>query len=272
MTATATEHRPGLPGGKYLAIAHIAARQAVEDRAAMVGRVLFQGLILLIFSRLWTVVIADGSLGSHSMRELLWYLAITEWVVLSPPLIHLEIEEDFRSGDVAYRLPRPVSYLGSRIAEGFGTMAVRGSALAVSGFVWASLLSGGLPPDPRGLVLVLPLGILAASLAVVCIAGVGLTALWLQDASPAYWIWQKANFLLGGLMIPLEFYPAWLASIAGKLPFAAMVHGPGHMAFGFAPDRALATAGALLAWGAVITLAVAATSRAGLRRLDVNGG
>ena len=67
-----------------------------------------------------------------TMRELLWYLAITEWVILSLPPIHLRIESDVRTGDIAYRLPRPISYLGSRLAEEAGDVALRMTTLGAS--------------------------------------------------------------------------------------------------------------------------------------------
>ena len=63
---------------------------------------LFYGIIMLVFSRLWIVVIESGALPEDRLAELLWYLAVTEWVVLSLPLIHLQIEADVRRGDIAY--------------------------------------------------------------------------------------------------------------------------------------------------------------------------
>ena len=71
-------------------------------------------------NHLWDVVAAQGAVSGASRRELVWYLAITEWIVLSLPLVHLTIEQDVKTGDIAYRLPRPISYLGFRLAESAG--------------------------------------------------------------------------------------------------------------------------------------------------------
>ena len=80
---------------------------------------------------------------------------------------------------------------------------------------------------------------------------IGLCAVWLQDCSPVYWIWQKCAFILGGLLLPLEIYPPWLREIALWTPFSAIMHGPGRMAFGWQPEVAALVAVKLLLWGDV---------------------
>ena len=51
-------------------------------------------------------------------------------------------------------------------------------------------------------------------LAVLSTAAIGLSAFWIVDTSPVYWIWQKLAFVLGGLLLPLELYPDWLRALA----------------------------------------------------------
>jgi ABC-2 type transport system permease protein len=257
---------------KYASVAGIAVRQSLSERSALLGRMGFYALILFIFSRLWEVVGERAAIPGVTMKELLWYLALTEWVMLSLPLIHLQIESDVRRGDIAYRLPRPISYLGARFAEAVGDFVVRAVSLGVAGFVLAYAMAGGLPKDPTGLLLAVPLVALAAWVGICFHAAIGLTAIWLQDSSPVYWIWQKAAFILGGLMLPLEVYPAWLREVAMWTPFSALMHGPGRMAFGWQPEYAAMVAVKLIFWGVVASLLVTFVYRRGLRALDVNGG
>jgi len=257
---------------KYAAVAEIALRQSLGERSALFGRMAFYALILFIFSRLWLVVGERAPIPGATTSDLLWYLALTEWVVLSFPLIHLHIETDVRRGDIAYRLPRPISYLGARFAEEAGYFAVRFVTLGAAGFVLAFVLAGRLPSDPRGLLLAVPLALLAGWVGLCFHAAIGLTAMWLQDSSPVYWIWQKAAFILGGLLLPLEIYPAWLREIAAWTPFSALMHGPGRMAFGWQPEFAALVALKLVFWGVVASLLVTWIYRRGLRALDVNGG
>ncbi len=276
MGAIAIEHRGewhfGRTVRKYASIGVTAIRQSLNERGALIGRMAFYAVILFIFSRLWDVVVARGAVGDLSMKELLWYLAVTEWVMLSMPLVHMQIEADVRRGDIAYLLPRPISYLGSRMAESVGDFLLRAASLAVAGCVLASWMVGGLPEDPRGLLLALPLGLMAGWVGLCFHATVGLCAVWLVDCSPVYWIWQKCAFILGGLMLPLEVYPDWLRELALWTPFSAIMHGPGRMVFGWQPELAAWVALKLLFWGVVATALLMFVYRRALRALEVNGG
>jgi len=96
--------------GKYLAVVTIAVQQAAAARVVFLGRVAFYAVLLAIYARIWTLVGAKGALGSFGRADLIWYLAVTEWIALSIPPLHTEIEADIRSGNVVYQLTRPISY------------------------------------------------------------------------------------------------------------------------------------------------------------------
>lgn len=252
---------------KYVAAAEIALRQGFAHRGATLGRVAFYFLILLIFSRLWKTAV-PGAAGV----PLLWYLAITEWVMLSVPLVHLDIEQEVRQGDFACRLPRPASWVGMRLAEGAGTLVARLALFLPAGIAGAWFLAGGLPKEPRGLLLALPIGALAAFVALIWQAAIGVASFWVLDASPVYWIWNKLCFVLGGLMLPLHLYPGWLRSLAAWTPFPALLSGPGSLAFGLDRGVAILTAGRLLLWGTIGLLLLQWLFLRGLRAIDHHGG
>ena len=82
---TRTLRRDGT--GKFFALLWVSLRHALSERAALLARMAFLTIILLVFSRLWIVVIADGGLEGRSAIDFLWYLLITEWIMLSLPLV-----------------------------------------------------------------------------------------------------------------------------------------------------------------------------------------
>lgn len=257
---------------KYGALFALSFRSALQDWAPILGRVGFFGVLLLIFSRLWLVIVEKNVIEGLGVPELLWYVAITEWIVLSLPWVFLQIESDVVNGDIAYQLPRPISYLGMSLARGGGEYAARLVVLAPVGCAFAWTMAGGLPADPRGLFLALPLGIGASILGLVFTGLIGLSAVWLQDTSPIYWIWQKLSFVLGGLLLPLEIYPDWLRQIALLSPFSSMIYGPARMAFGLDLQVAGEVALRMGAWIAIMTAVTVYVYRRALRVLEVNGG
>jgi ABC-2 type transport system permease protein len=262
----------------YAAVARIAVRQALVARGEIVGRTCFYVLLLFIFSRLWQTALADVTLvGSHGRPltpvDLLWYMAATEWALIAVPHVQNEIERDVRSGDIAYQLARPISYVGVRLAEAAGDLAVRLLALGVTGVIAAYGFSGAWPSEPAGLLLAVPCGIAAGVLALVFQAVIGVCAFWVQDVTPLYWVWQKLAFVLGGLLLPLDLYPEWLRSIAEWTPFTALLYRTGRVAIGgWDPAGALAALAWIAGWLVVATVLLVWVTRRGRRILDVNGG
>jgi ABC-2 type transport system permease protein len=86
------------------------------------------------------------------------------------------------------------------------------------------------------------------------------------------WIYQKFIFILGGFLIPLDFYPPWLQTIAKALPFSAMIYGPSKLFV----QPSLQLLGTVLFMQTVWILATGAvlilSFRRGMAYLTVNGG
>jgi viologen exporter family transport system permease protein len=257
---------------KYLAVAAAAARRCLAERWVLLGRTVFMGVILFTFSRIWQVIGARDSLPGVGRCELLWYLALTEWVVLSTPQLFQTIENEVRSGDFACRLVRPIDYVGAQVSEAIGEALLRMAVLAPAGALYAFAFGGGLPADPRGLLLALPLALLGALLAILFMALIGLSAFWVVDTFPCFLVWQKLVFLLGGLLFPLEIYPDWLQRIAHWTPFPLICWAPGRMALGFQPALAAESAFASTLWLLALVGALVWVSSLARARLTVNGG
>jgi ABC-2 type transport system permease protein len=62
---------------------------------------------------------------------------------------------------------------------------------------------------------------------------IGLSAFWVEDTTPIDWIYAKLVFTLGGMFLPLELFPDWLAQIARWLPFASMAYAPARLFVAF---------------------------------------
>ncbi len=257
---------------RHAAFVRIGFRQELSARGALLGRLAFFTLLLFVFSRLFELAARPGLLDGLPRAALLWYLAVTEWVLLSVPPLHLDIESDVRTGDVAARLPRPLSYPGARFAEAAGAAGARLVTIAVFGAPLTAIFAGGLPPAPAGLLLAIPFGVAAVVVMLALHAAIGLSAFWLQDVSPVYWIWQKAAFVLGGLLLPLDLYPGWLRALAHATPFPALLYGPARLAFTPPGGEALATGLAIVAWGLLSAALLRSMWTRARRVLDVNGG
>jgi ABC-2 type transport system permease protein len=256
---------------KYLAFAALGARQARAEPFELAGRAVFFLMILFVFSGVYRGVAAAGGNIGQSPDSVLWYIAITEWVVFSAPIVMIQMEEDIRRGDVAYQIARPASWLGARFAHGLGTLAVRAPAMLVVAFASAWLFAGA-PENPAALAVGVAFGFIAAAVMTLFHVGIGVFAFWLGDIAPAYWIWQKLLFVLGGMLVPLRFYPDAFVFVAKLTPFPSLLAGPASLATG-AP---LMSAGALLLslvlWTAIAGFVARVVFGRAVKQLQLNGG
>src|SRR5277367_2791222 len=113
---------------KYWAIAFISAKSNLAYAAEVGSRVFFLGIILYIFMRLWKATFAHAHatvFGDYSLDEIIWYLAMTESIMMSSPRVTPRIDEDVRTGTIAVQLVRPLSYPLYRLASNLGEQAVR---------------------------------------------------------------------------------------------------------------------------------------------------
>ena len=160
---------------KYAGFSRISAREARRERNELYGRMVFFAVILGVFSSLWRAVREAGMPVDANPKSLVWYLAATEWILLSAPPIHLEIQEAIRRGDVVYRLGHPVSYVLAEFASALGLLAVRAPFLGATAFLCAFAFTGWAPPLGT-LLIVVPFGLAASALVTAWYLGIGLLA------------------------------------------------------------------------------------------------
>ncbi|MCO5144192.1 MAG: ABC-2 family transporter protein [Oligoflexia bacterium] len=256
---------------KYWEFFKIDFWQALQYRSASLGKIFFYGIILYVFSKLWEVTGKTENLGL-SPNTLVWYLALTELLVLSYPYLHTEIDEDVRSGNLAYSLLRPASYLWSRYFRGFGSVLARFFILLVGGLIFPLLFGGGWPENPLGLLLFFPLAFASLSVGIIFHISVGICSFWIQDSNPIYWVWQKLMFILGGLILPFEIYPEWLKTIAWYSPFPYLLNMPVMASLEGDIQKALSCLLAMAAWFVVGSMLATILFLFARRSLVLNGG
>lgn len=238
-------------------------------------------IFLWIFTQLWRATFrsatgceldcADQVMSGLTLRETLWYLMLAESIVLSKPRLAQTIARTVKDGSIAYLLNKPYNYLLYQASVGLGDslLLLVMNLLAGGTLVW--LLIG---PPPH--LLAWPAVILVVALAWLidyCVtAMIGLAAFITEDVTAFEWIYQKVLFLLGGLLIPLDFYPQWLQQFASALPFYYTVYGPARFSVDPTPDRLLSLLAGQVMWLAVLGVIVAWFYRAGVNRLSINGG
>jgi ABC-2 type transport system permease protein len=254
-------------------------RVSIANNLAYVMEVFFRALLLVvlvfILSQLWRATFsARGAtvLSGFSISDMVWYLVAAETIAMSLPALTRRIDQEVRSGQLAYLLGRPSSYVFYNFAQYLGERLVRLTINAVVGSILA-LIVVGLPHFTWMGILAWPLvTFLALCIDFVAYFSIGLLAFWTEETASFALIFSRLTLVLGGVLAPLEIFPEPLRSIAQALPFSTILYGPSRTLVHFELDRFV-----LLLWQQLITLAVGslillAVYRVAIRRVNINGG
>ena len=227
-----------------------------------------------VFVHLWRAVYrssGETAIAGLTLRDTLWYLMLTETLILSKPRLARTIAEMVKDGSVAHLLNKPYNFLVYQASVWMGdSLSFMGFNLLAGGAVVWWLV--GPPPDPRGWPFVLVVMVAAWLLDFCITAMIGLAAFVTEDVAAFEWIYSKLLFILGGMLIPLDFFPPWLRSAAQALPFAYTIYGPARFFVQPEPGRFVSLLLGQLLWLAVLGGLLAFIYRKGITRLAINGG
>lgn len=260
---------------RYGFVLHTAARQQWIYRAEMGARAIAMILFMGIFMALWSTafgVSGRTDLAGYGLAEVVWYLAMTETITLSSSRVFVEISEAVRAGDLAYTLARPLSYPFYQVANSLGGSLPRFLLNLLTAAAVVGLGMGKLAGSPRGLLAFLAMAMLALLLDTLVAVLIGLTAFWIEEVMPAFWIYQKLLFTVGGLFLPLEMFPAWLRQVARWLPFQLVAYAPARAFVDFEAGFVLqAVAGQVISI-VLLTASVALVWKRAQRHMVMHGG
>jgi ABC-2 type transport system permease protein len=260
---------------KYLEMLRITVLTDLAYAYDMLARQLFLVVVMFVFVQLWRTTYrweAAASIGGYTMRQMLWYLAFTESMAMSTPRAAADIDDDVRSGGLAYSLTKPYKYPWFLYAKYMGKalLGFLGSLLIAGTVTWIAV---GPPPVSA---LSLALGFFSALLAYTldfwAQVAIGLSAFWIEDSSPYRLLYTRVKMLLGGMLLPLEVFPDGLRRVAAFLPTAQMIHGPVKAFVNLSLPELGGTLAKQAVWIVVFAALAGAVYRAGVRRVNVQGG
>jgi ABC-2 type transport system permease protein len=258
---------------KYVRVFSYAVRDQVVYLPAFLARNVFFVVIVFIFWSLWKVVYAGRpTLAGLGMAQTLWYLTFTETVEMSKSRVLFQVQEEVKDGTLAVTLSRPWSYPLFHLSRAMGESVVKIVPLLLEGLLLGMLFVGPLPGYLRALPMGLPLLVMGLAITNLWMLLIGLAAFWMEEVSPFYWVVQKLVFIMGGLFLPINFFPGWLAGVARALPFAFSAYWPAYTMVTGSRDAFLTGLAGGLGYLALLGACVALLYSLGRRRVHAQGG
>ncbi|MBN1200290.1 MAG: ABC-2 family transporter protein [Anaerolineae bacterium] len=261
---------------KYAAIVRINMQNSLTYTWDAVGQGVAVVLFMFVFARLWKTTFAAQNatvIGGLTLAQTVWYFVWAELVQLSKLDVAQTIQDEVKDGSLAYTLGRPYHYLLYHFAFGLGNVFMRMIFILAFGAAVAWIEVG--PPRfvrVEALPAVLLITLLAFVLDYCIMAALGLLAFFVEDTSAFCLIYQKINFVLGGLLLPVDFLPGAIQTVARVLPFNLVLYAPSKLFVAWNGTQFVQMLGLQLVWIGITGAGLVALFRYGARRVSINGG
>jgi ABC-2 type transport system permease protein len=239
------------------------------------NRAFFIVIIMFIFVQLWSAVYASqgrAEIAGLTLANTIWYFLIAEVMELGKIRHDERITAEVKDGSVAYTLTRPYNYLAYHFFNGLGETVVKMILIFLLGLPIVLHYAGGPTIELRHLPFVLLVAAMAILLDFFVFSIIGLLAFVTEDTFSFRLIYQKLVFILGGLMIPLDFLPAWLQPIARVLPFNLTTYAPAKLFVAFTWGQFWQIVTLQVLWLSIIGVILLWQYRWATRQLVINGG
>jgi ABC-2 type transport system permease protein len=264
---------------KYAAVARINIQNSLAYAWDALGQGVFVVLFIFVFAQLWRATFKaqhipkGGAIGGLTLVQTLWYFVWAELIELSKIRVSATIEGEVKDGSLAYTLGRPYNYLMYHFFAGLGQVVSRIVAVLFFGSLVALAAVGPLTAFRlETLPGVLLITLLAFVLDYCIAAGIGLLAFFFEDTSAFRLIYQKINFVLGGLLLPVDFLPGAVQSVARLLPFNLVLYAPSKLFVAWDGEQFMQMLGLQIVWIGILGVLLTLLYRYGARRVSINGG
>lgn len=212
---------------KYFYILKTYLNNATISRSNLVAEasIIFFRAFVLLNVYTYTYSYVDNSIVNLDLATAIWSIFIY-FIILALRVGHIakEITNDIRNGEIETYVNKPYDYLLFKIFQYIGKrlpiLLITAFALVITLILFVGVPNTSLDPIIT-LVLFAILTLLGYVLAFIIYTIVGLTAFWLEESEPVYWIVDKAALVLGGAYVPIALFPSALRNLAEYSPFGA---------------------------------------------------
>jgi len=258
---------------KYFEISKINFLNNIVYISEFLLRAVFILIILFIFINIWKAIYSGQNLiEGYTLAMIMWYMLMTESIVVSGSGVVKEVNKDVQSGDLAYQLNKPYSYIGYYFAKSMSYKIISFVITFAMGSILVSLMMGGFAFTFSNIPLIIIVVLLALVLDFFMLLCIALLAFWMEDTNSIKWIYDKLLFTVGGMLVPLEILPKWLANISNYLPFSFAVYHPAKLFVNFNLSNFFSVIGFQLIYIIVFMIISILIYKKGIRGVNINGG
>ncbi|MBR3134339.1 MAG: ABC transporter permease [Clostridia bacterium] len=231
---------------------------------------------IFIFFHVWNYIYENPAelIYGFSKTQMVWYVTITEIIFCSVAGRRMvrTICNEVRSGNVAYNINKPYSYVGYIMFSNLGEVTIRLVFYVMIGLGLGITFLGSIPTITiiEGIVIAIS-WILSIIINMLFLTFIGLLAFIMEDSNPMYWLYSKMQ-LIFGIVFPLEFFPTAIQPIIKISPIFVTSYGPAKLFIDFNWRFAIIVILAQIAYLLISLGLCKLMYMKGVKKLNVNGG
>ncbi len=212
---------------KYLALLRRSLGVMFEYRASVFIWMLVNVMPLVMLA-VWYTLAEDGPIGNYSQADFVsYYLLITFARQMTTVWVIHELDYQIRHGELSTKLLFPMNPIHAFMSDNLADKVLR-LVVMIPLAVIAFIVFPNVHYDVTPITITLMLIALAAAWVMRFLSQYtfALLAFWVSQATTLHEIWYATWLLIGGMVAPIDLFPAPIAEIARWLPFRFMLSFP----------------------------------------------
>jgi len=214
---------------KYLGLVDSALQQAIAYRVMALTSIVANMLWVVILFYLWRAAFAEqGTIEGFTWPQMQTYILLAYGINAMVGFSSAsKMMQAIRQGTIVIDMIRPLNYLGTQLASTIGLAIVEGAiSFALTLGVGALFLDLQPPASPAHALLFVVSVALGFLTKFLFIFSVSLLVFWTTSSVGLNWAQTALVNVLAGVLIPIQFLPGWLATVAAWLPLRGIVSTP----------------------------------------------
>lgn len=206
--------------------------------------------------------------------QLMWLLMLVNCFESSStqPDLSKMIEDEVKSGTLAYSMNKPYSYPWFHYAGYLGRTVPNLLINVIGGVIFMYFLVGYVPMTAKGLFFGTVLMVLGFSLHFLIDLCIGLLAFWIEDVGSVAHLYHTSTLIFGGVILPLSMFPDLLKKVAELLPFGQLYYSGARLMVDFEQQVFFAFLRVQLFWIVCFFVLACVIWRKGMKNVSISGG
>jgi len=258
---------------KYLALLRRSMGAMLEYRA-MIFIWMLTNVMPLVMLAVWFSLSEGGPIAGYTQDDFVaYYLLLTAIRQMTSVWVIWELDYEIRHGDLSVKLLHPLDPIHEYIAGHLTDKVLRVAVLIPLGLLaWWLFPTIHYDMTPLNVLLMLLAALVAWLLRFLSQYVFGLLAFWISSSITLHEIWFALTMMLGGIVAPLDLFPANVREVALYLPFRYMLSFPVEIVSGRMSQTELVTGlGTMTFWLMVTVLVYRWVWRKGIRQFSAFG-